>query len=197
MLGWVHVGVPTVLVAVHFSNDLLHQWVFEDDIAEALIVDGLEDSVLVRPLKAKHIEKVQPEVLNLETCEVDQFKVLAYGYDHLVEGHWAFWVLLDVELFFLFLKRCRCGGWGSWPAWAAISVRSHVAIQELVLIQGLGNEFLLHFTEDSQDLIDKEVEQALSVNWSIEVPLNEDFHHCLQGLDEFLALVLTVVVLEQ
>ena len=55
VLFWVHMSQTTFLVGINFANYLANQWVFQDDIAETLVMDCFKDSVLVGSVQAHDI----------------------------------------------------------------------------------------------------------------------------------------------
>lgn len=77
VLAWIHARKTTVFVGVDLSDDLLHQRVFEDDVAETLMVNGFENCILVRSLQSQCLQQVKPEIFDFVRVEVDQLKVLS------------------------------------------------------------------------------------------------------------------------
>ena len=57
MLTRVHAGQAAVFKAIDFANNLLHQLVFENNVAESLMVNCLEYGVLVRALELEYLQK--------------------------------------------------------------------------------------------------------------------------------------------
>ena len=54
LLG-VHVGQATLFISFDFADYLTYQWVFQDNIAEALMMHSFENRVLVWPIQAHDV----------------------------------------------------------------------------------------------------------------------------------------------
>ena len=61
----VHMCKAAVFELFNFADDLSYKWIFEDYVAEALVMDSLEHGVVIGSLEAEYIEKVHPEIFQL------------------------------------------------------------------------------------------------------------------------------------
>ena len=65
ILPGVHMCKAAVFELFNFADDLSYKWIFEDYVAEALVMDSLEHGVVIGSLEAENIEKVHPEIFQL------------------------------------------------------------------------------------------------------------------------------------
>lgn len=98
VLFGVHVRQSAIFIAFDFADDLLDERVLQHDISEALMMHSLEHGVVVGACQAEHVEKVEPQLFEFRTGDVNQFEILGDRDDHLIESHWALRILLYVLL---------------------------------------------------------------------------------------------------
>ena len=68
-----------------------------------------------------------------------------------------------------------------------------MAVKQVVLINGLVNKFVLHLGDDSQNLVDKEIEQARCINRSNDLPAAQHFDNCTKRLHKITSRIFSVV----
>ena len=56
VLPGVHMCKAAVFELFNFADDLSYKWIFEDYVAEALVMDSLEHCVVIGSLEAEYIE---------------------------------------------------------------------------------------------------------------------------------------------